>query len=64
MHLPLGYRYSSLYAGIRKDERDDLGLIVSDLPAAAAAVFTTNLVQAAPVQPGLPWRQPARWRKL
>ncbi|HVT95053.1 MAG TPA: bifunctional glutamate N-acetyltransferase/amino-acid acetyltransferase ArgJ [Bryobacteraceae bacterium] len=50
MHLPLGYRYSSLYAGIRKDERDDLGLIVSDLPAAAAAVFTTNLVQAAPVQ--------------
>ncbi|MGH9591944.1 MAG: bifunctional ornithine acetyltransferase/N-acetylglutamate synthase, partial [Bryobacteraceae bacterium] len=49
MTLPLGYRYASLYAGIRKDKRDDLGLIVSDTPAAAAAVFTTNRVQAAPV---------------
>jgi glutamate N-acetyltransferase/amino-acid N-acetyltransferase len=48
--LPLGYRYAALHAGIRKDERDDLGLIVSDAPASAAAVFTKNLVQAAPVQ--------------
>ena len=48
--LPLGYRYSSLHAGIRKTPEDDLGLIVSDHPAAAAAVFTRNLVQAAPVQ--------------
>ncbi len=50
MKLPLGYRYASTYAGIRKDQRDDLALIVSDVPASAAAVFTTNLVQAAPVQ--------------
>ncbi len=49
MTLPLGYRYAALHAGIRKDERDDLGLIVSDSPASAAAVFTKNLVQAAPV---------------
>jgi glutamate N-acetyltransferase / amino-acid N-acetyltransferase len=50
LNLPLGYRYSSVYAGIRKDRKDDLGLIVSDRPAAAAAVFTQNRVQAAPVK--------------
>ncbi|GIU73826.1 MAG: arginine biosynthesis bifunctional protein ArgJ [Bryobacteraceae bacterium] len=49
MNLPAGYRYSSVYAGIRKVEKDDLALIVSDAPARAAAVFTTNRVQAAPV---------------
>jgi len=48
--LPLGYRYASVYAGIRKDPRPDLALLVSDVPAAAAAVFTTNMVQAAPVR--------------
>lgn len=50
MKLPLGYRYAATYAGIRKQERDDLALIVSDGPAQAAALFTTNMVQAAPVQ--------------
>jgi len=50
LKLPLGYRYSAVYAGIRREEKDDLGLIVSDIPAAAAGVFTTNLVQAAPVK--------------
>jgi len=48
--LPLGYRYAATYAGIRQAEKDDLGLIVSGLPAAAAAVFTQNRVQAAPVK--------------
>jgi glutamate N-acetyltransferase/amino-acid N-acetyltransferase len=48
--LPLGYRYAATYAGIRQAERDDLGLIVSGLPAAAAGVFTQNRVQAAPVK--------------
>jgi glutamate N-acetyltransferase/amino-acid N-acetyltransferase len=46
----LGYRYAATYAGIRKDRRNDLGLIVSGMPAAAAAVFTQNRVQAAPVK--------------
>jgi glutamate N-acetyltransferase/amino-acid N-acetyltransferase len=50
MKLPLGYRYAATYAGIRKDKKDDLGLIVSDKPASAAAVFTQNRVQAAPVR--------------
>jgi glutamate N-acetyltransferase/amino-acid N-acetyltransferase len=48
--LPLGYKYSTAYAGIRKQEKDDLSLIVSGVPAAAAAVFTTNRVQASPVK--------------
>ena len=50
MNLPLGYLYSSVYAGIRRVEKDDLALIVSGLPANAAAVFTQNRVQAAPVK--------------
>jgi len=48
--LPLGYRYAAIYAGIRAAQKDDLALIVSGLPAAAAAVFTQNRVQAAPVK--------------
>jgi glutamate N-acetyltransferase/amino-acid N-acetyltransferase len=48
--LPLGYRYAATYAGIRQVEKDDLALIVSGLPAAAAAVFTQNRVQASPVK--------------
>lgn len=52
MKLPLGYRYSAVYAGIRKVSKDDLALIVPDTPAAAAAVFTQNRVQASPVRIG------------
>ena len=48
--LPLGFKYATAYAGIRKQQKDDLALIVSAVPAAAAAVFTTNKVQAAPVK--------------
>jgi len=50
LKLPLGYRYGATYAGIRKIEKDDLALIVPDQPARAAAVFTKNVVQAAPVK--------------
>ncbi|MBM3787767.1 MAG: bifunctional glutamate N-acetyltransferase/amino-acid acetyltransferase ArgJ [Acidobacteria bacterium] len=49
MTLPLGFRYSALYAGIRKANKDDLSLIVSDVPATAAGVFTQNKAMAAPV---------------
>jgi glutamate N-acetyltransferase/amino-acid N-acetyltransferase len=49
MELPLGFFYSSVYAGIRKAEKDDLSLIVSMPEADAAAVFTQNKVAAAPV---------------
>jgi glutamate N-acetyltransferase/amino-acid N-acetyltransferase len=50
LSLPLGYLYSATYAGIRQAEKDDLALIVTGLPANAAAVFTQNRVQAAPVR--------------
>ena len=50
MKLPLGYRYAAAYAGIRKEQKDDIGLIVPERGATAAAVFTTNVVQAAPVR--------------
>jgi glutamate N-acetyltransferase/amino-acid N-acetyltransferase len=50
LNLPLGFAYSAVYAGIRAAQRDDLTLIVSGLPANAAAVFTQNRVQAAPVR--------------
>jgi glutamate N-acetyltransferase/amino-acid N-acetyltransferase len=46
---PLGFRYASTYAGIRKVAKDDVALIVSDSPSSAAAVFTKNLVVAGPV---------------
>lgn len=49
MNVPLGYCFASTYAGIRRQTDEDLMLIVSDLPAAAAAVFTRNAVVAAPV---------------
>jgi glutamate N-acetyltransferase/amino-acid N-acetyltransferase len=50
LKLPLDYRYASTYAGIRKVEKEDLALIISGNPASAAAVFTQNRVQAAPVK--------------
>ncbi len=50
MNLPLGYRYATTYAGIRAAKRDDLSLIVSGMAATAAAVFTQNRAQAAPVR--------------
>jgi glutamate N-acetyltransferase / amino-acid N-acetyltransferase len=50
LNLPLGYAYSATFAGIRSVEKDDLALIVSGLAAHAAAVFTQNRVQAAPVK--------------
>ena len=50
MNLPLGYTYAATYAGIRQVQKDDLALIVTGAAAAAAAVFTQNRVQAAPVK--------------
>jgi glutamate N-acetyltransferase/amino-acid N-acetyltransferase len=50
MQLPLGFNFAAGYAGIRAKQQDDLALIVSGTPASAAAVFTQNQVQAAPVR--------------
>lgn len=48
--LPQGFRFAAGYAGIRSDPSDDLALMVSDVPATAAGVFTRNAVRAAPVE--------------
>lgn len=45
---PKGYAANGIHCGIRKNaSRKDLALIVSSVPAAAAAVYTTNRVKAA-----------------
>ena len=45
-----GFKASGVHCGIRKNRtKKDLGLIVSDIPATAAAVYTTNLVKGAPL---------------
>src|SRR5579864_2458787 len=47
--MPRGFRAAGVSAGIKADSSLDLALIVSDGPASAAAVFTLNKAQAAPV---------------
>lgn len=46
---PAGFRAAGVACGIKKTGGLDLALIVSDTPASAAAVFTTNKAQAAPI---------------
>lgn len=46
---PRGFRFSATACGLKRKKHLDLALISSDVPAAGAGVFTTNLVQAAPV---------------
>ncbi len=45
-----GFTASGIYCGIRKkNNKNDLALIFSKVPAHAAAVYTTNLVKGAPL---------------
>ena len=45
-----GFTAGGVHCGIRKNRsKKDLALIVSEVPAAAAAVYTTNLVKGAPL---------------
>ena len=45
-----GYTAGGIYCGIRKrNDKNDLALIFSIVPAHAAAVYTTNLVKGAPL---------------
>ena len=46
---PAGFRAAGVSAGIKPANGLDLALVVSDTPAHASAVFTTNRAQAAPV---------------
>jgi len=54
LHLlsPGGFRAAGVRAGIKSSGKNDVGLLVCDKPCAAAAVFTTNKVVAAPVVVG------------
>ena len=56
---PLGFKAAAVFCDIKKigtgkgsekGRKDDLALIVSDVPASAAGMFTTNQVRAAPVK--------------
>ncbi len=47
---PQGFKAAGLHCGLKKTDRNDLGVIVCDVPAVAAAVYTTNLFQAAPLK--------------
>lgn len=44
-----GFTAAAVQAGIRYQDRLDLGLIYSEVPAVTVGMFTTNTVQAAPV---------------
>jgi glutamate N-acetyltransferase/amino-acid N-acetyltransferase len=44
-----GFRFAATAAGLKKTGALDLALLCADEPAAAAGVFTTNRVKAAPV---------------
>ena len=47
--LPSGFRWAAVKAGIKASGRTDVALAVADAPAAAAAMFTSNQVKAAPL---------------
>lgn len=44
-----GFKAAGIQCGIKKDNKKDLALIYSEVPAVCAGVFTTNKIKAAPV---------------
>ncbi len=44
-----GFQTAGIAAGLKQNGKKDLGLIYSEVPATVAAMFTRNLVKAAPV---------------
>jgi len=47
---PKGFKAAGVHCGIRKNrDKKDLALILSEVSASAAAVYTTNLVKGAPI---------------
>lgn len=47
--IPRGFRFGATKAGIKASGRADFAMIVADVPANAAAAFTSNRVTAAPL---------------
>jgi glutamate N-acetyltransferase/amino-acid N-acetyltransferase len=50
--LPKGFKFSAAKAGIKASGKPDLALIIAGPKTFAAALFTRNLVTAAPIQVG------------
>jgi len=48
---PQGFHADATYTGVNKKAKHglDLGILLSEVPGVAAAVFTTNRIKAAPV---------------
>ncbi|MBN9501975.1 MAG: bifunctional ornithine acetyltransferase/N-acetylglutamate synthase [Armatimonadetes bacterium 55-13] len=46
MNVPKGFKFAGVRCGL-KNKRNDIGLILSETPARAAGMFTTNQVRAA-----------------
>ncbi len=44
-----GFQAAGVAAGLKKNGKRDLGLIYSEVPVTVAAMFTRNLIKAAPV---------------
>jgi len=50
--LPKGFKFAAVKAGIKASGNPDLALIIAEPKTSAAALFTRNLVTAAPVEVG------------
>lgn len=50
--LPKGFKFAAVKAGIKASGKPDLALIIAEPKTSAAALFTRNLVAAAPVDVG------------
>ena len=50
--LPRGFRFAAVKAGIKPSGKPDFAVAVADEPVSAAAMFTANRVQAAPITIG------------
>ncbi len=50
--LPRGFRFAAVKAGLKPSGKPDFAVAVPDRVASAAAMFTTNRVQAAPITVG------------
>jgi glutamate N-acetyltransferase/amino-acid N-acetyltransferase len=59
-----GFLAAGLAAGIKKTEAKDFALLYSQIPAAAAGVFTTNRVKAAPVLLSREWVKSGKGRAI
>jgi len=63
--IPHGFTFAATHCGLKRSKsRLDLGILISETPAAAAAMFTTNRVVAAPVTASREHLRESRGRML